>query len=346
MDCIAARIMEDQDTWQDARMDEVISYLRYSQKMNPAATDVIELVKKYEERLKQANPSEWLQFASWSPGPFQKWWRFWGGIYIEMRNELDIRMRKWRESDTYKTYGNILQTWYKSDRKVIRKWYKRDTKVIRTWYVIQKWYTNVIRRGCKRATNAKTNAKSSIMDIFYQKKAKSETRTKVIKWQYFRDKVAYFSVHVESWHFSNVFAIACSKFVPLSLSNMEQQLHSSNTFDRGVSYLDKQLESAKIEAQDIDEEIRVTHLQFERYISIWLLLRPWLHYIGLTPQKDALIYKPRSFTLNIYDPVALSWSESVLGSSSTPGPLGETSWKSWPTYHGLAKSQGWVWQGF
>ena len=58
MDCISARIMEDQDTWQDARMNEVISYLCYSNKMNPAATDVIELVKKYEERLKQANPSE------------------------------------------------------------------------------------------------------------------------------------------------------------------------------------------------------------------------------------------------------------------------------------------------
>ena len=41
---------------------------------------------------------------------------------------------------------------------------------------------------------------------------------------------------------------------------MEQPLHSSNTLDRGVSYLSKQLEAAKTEAHDIDEEIRVTHL--------------------------------------------------------------------------------------
>ena len=58
MDCISERIMEDQDTWQDARMDEVISYLRYSKKMNLDATDVIDLVKNFEERLKQAKPSE------------------------------------------------------------------------------------------------------------------------------------------------------------------------------------------------------------------------------------------------------------------------------------------------
>lgn len=89
------------------------------------------------------------------------------------------------------------RNWYereKSDTKVIQKWYKRDTNAFRFRIRMMKF-------------------------VFFNNLSKSETRTNVIQWWDFGEKVAYFSVHLVDAFFDkfDVFA-ACSNDLFLGLS--------------------------------------------------------------------------------------------------------------------------------
>lgn len=72
--------------------------------------------------------------------------------------------------------------------------------------------------------------------------------------------MAYFSVHfVDAFFLTNLmFSQPAQTICFWDYKSMS--LHSCTTLDRGISYLQKQMEGAKVEARDIDEELRVSHL--------------------------------------------------------------------------------------